>query len=177
MERDRTKSLDGLAAREHEGRSYLPKLRKFVGTAVLAVALVSPGLLRAQQQETDNAPQVQTQTANTNSGEKLTGSVVSTTQDNASGITEQAATKLTYNLGSVGSLLFVGGLSSKLPVVGVDQNGYDLGFMLESKDRTSWERVTILNDFRNLSYGFDLNRQLVKIGGIGLSLMGDTLFS
>jgi hypothetical protein len=55
----------------------------------------------------------------------------------------------------------------------LDQTGYDVGLMHEDKSKTSWERVTILNDFGKLSYGFDGNVQLFKVDGVGFSIMGD----
>lgn len=162
--------------RRSESGSFLPRLRRFAGTAVVAagLALVSPGLLRAQQ-DTGNA-----QPAKTSESSKLfTTSVFDTTQSIANTLSTQLATKSVFNLGNNSTLWVVGGEQNKInETTSLNTTSYDLGLKLTLNEGAagSWIRGTALNDAdiaNKFSYGTDMFLRAFTVHGItGLFIGG-----
>lgn len=152
-------------------------LRKGVGTAALAVVLMNPVRLRAQNMpEPAPVPQTSTEQSTSKGENMMRMNIFDTAQYIDSAITAQLATKTTINLGGDKMLWVVGGKQDKINSEGADASGYDAGLKLvfgKGKD-ASWIRGTALNDTNNqFSYGADLDLRLFSVSRMTVSLLGD----
>ena len=142
-------------------------------TVVAGLALVSPGLLRAQQ-DTGSAQPVQA----SESSKLFTTNVFDTTQSLANTLSTQLATKSVANLGGNSTIWIVGGEQNKInETTSLNTTSYDLGFKLTLNKGAagSWIRGTALNDAdssNKFSYGTDAFLRAFTVHGVTGSFIG-----